>query len=167
MEFRLLDIRRDPSEQEFKLNSYDLIIASNVLHATPSLKETLENTRALLKPGGRLVVIEVTHREHARIGFIFGLFTDWWAGHDDGRILEPFISYDEWDSLLKETGFSGIDSWTLDPDSRLFPNGVFATHAVDDRIYRLDIPLAAPIKESYPPLIFIGGSSPKIVGLMD
>jgi hypothetical protein len=167
MEFRPLDIRRDPSEQEFKPNSYDLIIASNVLHATPRLDETLSNVRSLLKPGGRLIVIEVAHYEHTRIGFIFGLFPDWWAGHDEGRVLEPFISYDKWDQVLKKTGFSGVDSRTLDPDSRIFPNGVFATHAIDDLVRRLDSPLTAPIKESYAPLVVIGGSTPKTTALVE
>ncbi|POS76977.1 polyketide synthase [Diaporthe helianthi] len=167
MDFRPLDVRRDPTEQEFKAHSYDLIIASNVLHATPSLEETLKNVHKLLKPGGRLIVIEVAHREHTRIGFIFGLFVDWWAGHDEGRVLEPFISYDQWDVVLKKAGFSGIDGRTLDPDSRISPNGVFHTHAVDELVQRLDAPLAAPVRDSYPPLVVIGGSSPKTAGLVE
>lgn len=167
MDFRPLDIRRHPGEQEFKPNLYDLVIASNVLHATPKLEETLANVRSLLKPGGRLIVIEVAHREHTRIGFIFGLFSDWWAGHTEGRVLEPFISYDRWDEVLKKTGFSGVDCRTLDPDSRIFPNGVFATHALNDLVQRLDSPLTALIKESYAPLIVIGGSSPKTAVLLE
>lgn len=165
--FQSLDIRRNPSEQDFKPNSYDLIIASNVLHATPRLEETLSNVRSLLKPNGRLVVIEVAHHEHTRIGFIFGLFPDWWAGHDEGRVLEPFISYDKWDVVLKKAGFSGIDSRTLDPDSRIFPNGVFMTHAVDDLVRRLDSPLSAPAKGECPPLVFVGGSTPKTSAILD
>jgi SAM-dependent methyltransferase len=161
MDFRPLDIRRDPSVQDFPLHSYDLIIASNVLHATPKLDETLRNVRSLLKPGGQLIVIEVAHREHTRIGYIFGLFPDWWAGHDEGRILEPFISYDKWDTVLKSSGFSGVDSRTLDPDSRVFPNGVFSSHAVDDFVARLDDPLTATPKESYAPLVLVGGASQK------
>lgn len=167
MVFQPLDIRRAPSEQGFKPNSYDLIAASNVLHATPNLEVTLSNVRSLLKPGGRLIVIEIAHREHTRVGFIFGLFPDWWAGHDDGRVLEPFISYDEWDKVLRRTGFSGIDSRPLDPDSRTFPNGVFVTHAVDDFIEKLDSPLTAPFEDSsYGPLVVIGGSSPKTAELV-
>ena len=161
MDFRPLDIRRDPSVQDFPLHSYDLIIASNVLHATPKLDETLRNVRSLLKPGGHLIVIEVAHREHTRIGYIFGLFPDWWAGHDEGRILEPFISYDKWDTVLKGSGFSGIDSRTLDPDSRVFPNGVFSSHAVDDLVARLDDPLSAAPRNSYPPLVLVGGAAQK------
>lgn len=167
MDFRPLDCRRDPTEQEFKAHSYDLVIASNVLHATPNLEETLRNVRKLLKPGGRLIVIEVAHREHTRIGFIFGLFIDWWAGHDEGRVLEPFICYQQWDEVLKKAGFSGVDGRTLDPDSRVFPNGVFHTHAVNDLINRLDAPLVAPVKESYAPLVIIGGSTPKTAGLVE
>ncbi|OBT71831.1 Hybrid PKS-NRPS [Pseudogymnoascus sp. 05NY08] len=167
MEFRPLDIRRDPVEQEYKPNSYDLVIASNVLHATPRLEETLANVRKLLKPGGQLVIIEVTHREHARIGFIFGLFADWWAGHDEGRVHEPFVTYEKWDELFRRTGFSGIVSRTLDPDSTIFPNGVFSTHAVNDLTKILDSPLTAPIKESYPPLVVIGGASSKTALLLE
>ncbi|KAI9163910.1 putative polyketide synthase [Paramyrothecium foliicola] len=166
LDFRTLDIRQPPSEQEFKPNSFDLIVASNVLHATPKLEETLLHVRSLLKPGGRLIVIEVAHREHTRIGFIFGLFTDWWSGHDEGRILEPFVSYDKWDEVLKKTGFSGIDTRTLDPDSTVFPNGVFMTHSVDSLVQRLDSPLAAPVKNCAP-LFIIGGSSVKTAKLLD
>ncbi|KPA36513.1 polyketide synthase, partial [Fusarium langsethiae] len=64
MDFRTLDIRRSPEEQGFKPNQYDLIIASNVLHATPSLHESMKNVRSLLKPGGHLIVMELTHRQH-------------------------------------------------------------------------------------------------------
>jgi hypothetical protein len=120
-----------------------------------------------LKPGGRLIVIEVAHREHTRIGFIFGLFPDWWAGHDEGRVLEPFVSYDKWDELLRNTGFSGIDHRTLDPDSRVFPNGVFATHAVNDVIARLDSPLTSSSQDSNSPIIVIGGKSPKTATLSE
>lgn len=167
MDFRPLDIRRDPSQQDLKPGSYDLIIASNVLHATPRLQETLTNVRSLLKPGGRLIVIEVTHREHSRIGWIFGLFPDWWAGHDEGRVLEPFITYDRWDDLLKKCGFSGVDTRTADPDSAVFPNGVFTSHAVDELVQRLDSPLTAPAHESYAPLVAIGGSSAKSAPILE
>ncbi|OAG36753.1 hypothetical protein AYO21_09026 [Fonsecaea monophora] len=167
MEFQPLDIRRPPAEQGFKPNSYDLVAASNVLHATPNLQETLTNVRSLLKPGGRLIVIEIAHREHTRVGFIFGLFPDWWSGHDEGRVLAPNVSYAEWDKLLKKTGFSGIDTRSLDPDSTTFPSGVFLSHAVDDFIGRLDSPLTATVEEDfYGPLVVVGGSSPKTAELV-
>ena len=46
--------------QDFEPGSYDLVIAANVLHATASLSNTLENVRTLLKPGGKLMILELT-----------------------------------------------------------------------------------------------------------
>lgn len=169
MEFEALDIRRSPAEQGFKESSYDLIIASNVLHATPRLEETMAHARSLLKPGGHMVILEITHREHSRLGFLFGLFPDWWAGVDDGRVLEPFVSFEQWDTILKRVGFSGIDSRTLDRDAMLFPTSVFSSHAVDAKIERLYKPLSA-LKEdsdSYPPLVVIGGNSSETQGILE
>lgn len=168
MAFETLDIRRSPAEQGFQAASYDLIIASNVLHATPRLHETMAHARSLLKPGGHMVILEITHREHSRLGFLFGLFADWWAGVDDGRVWEPFVSFDQWDALLQTVGFSGIDSRTRDRDATLFPTSVFSTHAVDTLIDRLYRPLAAPVKdaEAYPSLVVIGGQSARTQGIL-
>ena len=38
---------------------YDLAIATNVLHATPFIVNTLRNCRLLLRPGGLLIINEV------------------------------------------------------------------------------------------------------------
>ncbi|KAL0941432.1 beta-ketoacyl synthase domain-containing protein [Colletotrichum truncatum] len=159
MDFRTLDIRRNPEEQGFKPQQYALIIASNILHATPILHESMKNVRSLLKPGGHVVVMELTHRKHSRLGFIFGLFPDWWAGQDEGRIWEPFVSFDKWDEILRQTGFSGIDSRTLDRDAELFPNSCFSTHALTTQISRLDHPLSAAPKDKEPAIVTIGGGS--------
>ncbi|MGI9180313.1 MAG: acyltransferase domain-containing protein, partial [Longimicrobiaceae bacterium] len=55
---RPLDIARDPQPQGFAPHSFDLIIASNVLHATADLRRTLRQVRDLLAPGGVLVLLE-------------------------------------------------------------------------------------------------------------
>ncbi|KAI1422434.1 polyketide synthase [Xylaria sp. FL1777] len=160
MEFRKLDISQKPEEQGFKPHQYDMVIASNVLHATPRLEETMTNARSLLKPGGQLVVVELTHRKHSRLGFMFGLFPEWWAGQDEGRIWEPFVSMDEWDGLLKRTGFSGISSRTSDRDAALFPNSCFSTYAVNPRALQLYGPLPVPAKDdNSPDLVVIGGAT--------
>lgn len=77
MEFKLLDVEHDPVSQGFAAASHDLIIAANVLHATKSIDETLQNTRKLLKPGGKLCLIEPTNRL-LWIGLIFGSLPGWW-----------------------------------------------------------------------------------------
>ena len=58
MEFRALDIEKEPSSQGFDPHAYDLIIAANVLHATRELGETLAHCRELLAPSGQLMALE-------------------------------------------------------------------------------------------------------------
>ena len=60
MNFRTLNIENDPAHQGFDLEQYDLVIGANVLHATKSIDVTLQNCRKLLKPGGKLMLYELT-----------------------------------------------------------------------------------------------------------
>jgi acyl transferase domain-containing protein len=50
MDFRVLNIENDPSAQGFDMGVYDMVIASNVLHATSSIADSLRHCRTLLKP---------------------------------------------------------------------------------------------------------------------
>lgn len=105
--YSVLDCEIDPMEQGYE-SAYDLVIACQVLHATSSMINTMANVRRLLKPGGRLVVVE-THRNFTVPGMVVGTFTGYWFGIPDGRVDAPFQSLDAWDRVLKKTGFSGID----------------------------------------------------------
>ena len=58
MEYRVLDIEREPSAQGFDVHDYDLVLAANVLHTTRDLGETLRHCRRLLAPSGMLVLLE-------------------------------------------------------------------------------------------------------------
>jgi 2-polyprenyl-3-methyl-5-hydroxy-6-metoxy-1,4-benzoquinol methylase len=60
IEYKVLDVSRDPIAQGFEEGSYDLIVAANVLHATPSLHETLSNVRKLLATDGRVFLQELS-----------------------------------------------------------------------------------------------------------
>jgi ubiquinone/menaquinone biosynthesis C-methylase UbiE len=69
LSYKLLDIEGNIEKQAFVEQSYDLIISSNVVHAT-RIDQSLENLKRLLKPGGKLVLLEVT-REPLGIGMLF------------------------------------------------------------------------------------------------
>ena len=58
--YRTLDIEKDPVDQGFEIGYFDLIVASNVLHATANMNKTLQNARKLLKDGGRIIILEST-----------------------------------------------------------------------------------------------------------
>ena len=113
LDFSKLDIEHDPALQGYEPHSYDLVIAANVLHATRSMQATMANVRKLLKPTGKLVLIELT-RERLTTSAIFGTLPGWWAGADEGRTQGPTQTEEKWDTLLRETGFSGLDAVTWD-----------------------------------------------------
>ena len=123
--FNKLNIEEDPVSQGYQPESFDLIVAANVLHATPRMAHTMNNVRKLLKLGGKLLLIEATT---LRVQFFpFSLLPGWWAGEayskanavscftddiigeEEYRSDGPLLSEQHWDSLLKETGFSGVD----------------------------------------------------------
>lgn len=105
VEYQLLDISRDPLSQGFDPNSFDLIVAANVLHATPDLKQTLTNVKRLLAPHGELVLYEATSMERFS-DLTVGLTEGWWAFTD--KELRPsyaLLSQNAWLQLLGEMGF--------------------------------------------------------------
>jgi hypothetical protein len=87
---------------------YDVVIASQVLHATERISNALTNCRKLLKPSGKLLLIENTMNNFL-LGIILGTLTGCWHGISDGRVDGPFLSLTSWDSALTKAGFSGTD----------------------------------------------------------
>lgn len=105
VEYRVLDIERDPAEQGFEAESFDLIIAANVLHATADLQESMMNVYRLLSPGGGLVVVEGT-RPVRWLDLTFGLTPGWWRFQDaELRPDYPLLSANGWRTMLEELGF--------------------------------------------------------------
>ncbi|KAL2825065.1 hypothetical protein BDW59DRAFT_162011 [Aspergillus cavernicola] len=104
VEFRVFDASRDAEEQGFETGSYDVIVASNVIHATPRIDETLRSIRPLLKPGGRFILMEVS-RYTVFCNLVFGLFEGWWSGYDEGRKLSPLLTPAEWFERLERADF--------------------------------------------------------------
>ncbi|KAI1312189.1 hypothetical protein F5Y03DRAFT_341668, partial [Xylaria venustula] len=144
MTFKTLDVEKAPTTQGYEAHSYDIVIASNVLHATPSLSTTLENTRQLLKPGGYLLLLEITNPNPLRTCFIFGSLPGWWLGAEtDNRKLAPIVSPKTWNSELRKAGFGGIDAITPDINPVAWPASIIASQAVDDRVQFLRRPLAS------------------------
>ncbi|EFY96790.1 Acyl carrier protein-like protein [Metarhizium robertsii ARSEF 23] len=107
--YKKLDITQDPATQGFAPGDYDLVIASNVLHATADMTVTIGNVRSLLKPNGKILLLEAT--KHSPVTLPFSLLPGWWYAVDEYRNLEegPLLSDDGWRRLLHAQGFSGVD----------------------------------------------------------
>lgn len=104
--FEVLDISSDRLPASIRAGSFDLVIAANVMHATPDLRESLQRVRGLLAPGGAFILLETTE-ELAWLDLIFGLTSGWWAFKDhDLRPNHALLSQDNWLTLLGQSGFT-------------------------------------------------------------
>lgn len=107
--FQILDAEQDPLEQGFTENTYDLIVASNALHVTRNLEKTLTALCRLLRPGGQLILHEVTRPDNIEVGFSFGLLPGWWPDATDDRPMSPVVSEARWDQIMRASGFVGAE----------------------------------------------------------
>lgn len=129
VEYKVLDITKDPLDQGFEAGGYDLIIASNVLHATPCLHTTLSNVRKLLHPQGRLFLQELASTAQY-FTFVAGTLPGWWLGEADNRPWGPTVSTQRWNQELKAAGFSGADTVLYDnPEPQQMNANIIASAA--------------------------------------
>ncbi len=146
MSYRALDIEKDVVDQGFPEHGYDLVIASLVLHATVDLDKTVRETRRLLKPGGYLVLLEITNNDPLRIGFTMSGLPGWWLGREtESRRYSPCVSAAAWHRLLLNNGFSGIDTITPEVDTWPRPFSVIVSQAVDARVNLIREPMEQPV----------------------
>ncbi len=107
IEYRPLDIERDPSNQGFEPHAYDLIIAANVLHATRDLGETLTHCLELLAPSGQLMALE-NMRGRGWQDITFGLLDGWWRFADDYRPSHAMAHPSIWRRALLDSGYDEV-----------------------------------------------------------
>jgi NADPH:quinone reductase-like Zn-dependent oxidoreductase/SAM-dependent methyltransferase/acyl carrier protein len=101
--FQTFDIEREPASQGLG-QSFDIIIAANVLHATADLRSTLARVRKLMAPGGILLMLEVTE-PCLWIDATFGMTDGWWKFTDrDLRPNYPTLCETQWQELLADLG---------------------------------------------------------------
>ncbi|KAJ6442762.1 Polyketide synthase [Purpureocillium lavendulum] len=106
MKFRAHDIEKPPAED--LIGTQHLIIASNAIHATRSLRESTRNVRKALRNDGFLLMLEMT-RTPFWVDLIFGLFEGWWL-FDDGR-RHALTHESRWQTDLQAVGYGHVD-WT-------------------------------------------------------
>ncbi|KJZ68233.1 hypothetical protein HIM_12376 [Hirsutella minnesotensis 3608] len=79
-----------------------------VLHATSAMARTLVHIEKLLRPGGKLLLLELTV-DCAAVSFVMGSLPGWWIGQADGRKGGPLLTVNGWHRALQGSGFTGVD----------------------------------------------------------
>ncbi|MBD9358028.1 type I polyketide synthase [Methylomonas albis] len=134
IEYKTLDIEKDPQAQGFKLQDYHIVVASNVLHATEDLAQTLKHTRSLLAPGGLLLMLEGSAPQNW-IDLIFGMTGGWWRFNDKHlRPSHPLLSGSAWCDALQASGFQETDCIDCPPIHQSIIIAQTAAQALDQSL---------------------------------
>lgn len=136
MTFHVLDIEDDPSTQSFECGAFDVVMACEVLHATASVRRTLCHIRKLLRPGGKLILVEITN-DQLDLNFVFGLLPGWWISGEEGHQTwaAPSLSSDMWNRMLSESGFGGTQLEVRDcEDDDFYMISTNISTAADDAV---------------------------------
>jgi acyl transferase domain-containing protein len=107
--YKIFDVEKSGVLEQDTLGKYDIIIASNVLHATKNIKRTLRNTKALLRKNGLLVLNEISDKSFFS-HLTFGLLEGWWLYEDPELRIPgcPGLYPARWQAVLEEEGFQAI-----------------------------------------------------------
>ncbi|MFF8597099.1 SDR family NAD(P)-dependent oxidoreductase [Streptomyces sp. NPDC015220] len=137
LECQVLDIERAPGEQGVETGTYDVVVATNVLHATRRIAGTLGHVRQLLRPGGVLLLNELT-RNRLWLHLTFGLLQGWWVTEDPELRVQgsPVLTPEGWRDALTATGFATVH----------FPFGVTADVDQHTVVATADGATAAPAR---------------------
>lgn len=103
----LFDLDREPDEQAIGHERFDLVVASNSLHAVRDLPAALDRVRRLLAPGGMAVLIETT-AHLAWHDVTTGLIEGWQGADDDLRGEGPLLDASRWTEALHAAGFDEV-----------------------------------------------------------
>lgn len=104
------DIDRDAAEQGIAHGAFDVVIASNAMHASRDLPAALRRARTLLAPHGLLLLVESTsHLDWHDVST--GLIEGWQTFTDDLRTDSPLLDATAWIAALRSAGFDAAEAF--------------------------------------------------------
>lgn len=106
MEFATLDCDTVPPPE--LRERFDVVVATNCIHATRNAVSTAANMASMLRPDGVFCLVEFTRGLHW-FDLVYGLLDGWWA-FDDGR-THALADQWFWERSLKSAGFGHV-AWT-------------------------------------------------------
>ena len=110
LSYHLFDVSQPLCGQTIRPGAYDVVIATNVLHATRDIRVAVRNAKAALARHGVLLLNEVV-RNDVFTHLTFGLLDGWWLFEDADLRIEgcPVLRPDAWRNVLSMEGFLSIE----------------------------------------------------------
>ncbi len=109
LQTHLFNVSEPLADQGLEPGSYDFVLATNVLHATPDICRTLRNAKALLKDSGLLLINELSQNT-LFLHLTFGLLDGWWLSEDLPlrTVGSPVLNSEQWRWALDYEGFAEV-----------------------------------------------------------
>ncbi len=105
VEYKVFDLEKSGTEQDFEPGSFDFVIGTNVIHAVSDVRRALGHVHELLAPGGTFFFMD-TASPQLWTDAVFGLTSGWWKFTDhDLRTEHPLLQRAQWEKVLRDTGF--------------------------------------------------------------
>lgn len=110
MHYALFDAMAAPAAQGYAPASFDVVVATNVLHATADIGQALRHCKSLLRDGGLLLVNEISDKA-LYTHLTFGLLDGWWHYADEALRIpgSPALTPASWREALLREGYVRID----------------------------------------------------------
>lgn len=123
MSFKTLDVLEDPLAQGFVEGSYDLIVvgpgallgATTIASPAHELDKALINVRRLLKPGGKVALVETTH-DRLDTHLLFGGLPHWWTSNSTSDSGKPVGFIERWNAAFNAAGLGETEIEIIDSD---------------------------------------------------
>jgi malonyl CoA-acyl carrier protein transacylase/SAM-dependent methyltransferase/acyl carrier protein len=106
MSFEVLDIEKAP-KREYE-DAFHMIIATNCIHATRSLNQSLVTLNKMVREDGAVALVEIT-RNMFWLDIVVGLFEGWWLFEDNRT--HALVNEKHWEKEMKAAGFEEV-LWT-------------------------------------------------------
>lgn len=119
----IFNMEESPEKQGFEAGIHDIVIAANVLHAAEDLTLAVRHASSLLRPGGLLLLYEITRANflgEITTGLLLPNISD-----RDVRGIQPMASNELWEDILAASGFENV---------RILPQEGQASAVLPDRV---------------------------------
>lgn len=115
IKYQVLDIEKNIEDQGVLTHSFDIVIASDVIHATKKIHDSLNAVSTLLASDGTLMLLELTKPKLSIyfVDMMFGMTSGWW-GFEDERLKSGYalLSEKSWCKALQAAKFKNIQHFS-------------------------------------------------------
>ncbi|OMF38995.1 SDR family NAD(P)-dependent oxidoreductase, partial [Paenibacillus peoriae] len=107
--YQIFNVEESAQGQDIDTGGYDIAIATNVLHATRNIRQTLRNVKVALRENGLILINEISGNSLLN-HLSFGLLEGWWLYNDPELRIpgSPGVYPQSWQKVLEMEGFRSV-----------------------------------------------------------